>query len=143
MDAERNRLQSMGFSWTHVSQKWHLVIEAMCQEEPTVESTALNVPDMLTKLGDIHRERGKVYGDNYKHFGKIMALLFPKGLSLEKPIDYDRLAMLVHIQSKITRYAQNLMVNKTGHKDSLDDAAVYLMMLQELDSLWEAQNGKN
>ena len=141
MLAEFNRLQRDNLSTDHLNVLWEKIVDSITKID--LNPHRPSVPDMLTKLGDIHRERGKVYGDNYKHFGKIMALLFPKGLSLEKPIDYDRLAMLVHIQSKITRYAQNLMVNKTGHKDSLDDAAVYLMMLQELDSLWEAQNGKN
>lgn len=90
------------------------------------------VPEMLREAAEIYEQRSKVYGDNYKHFGYAMAAIFQqKPVVLTTPDDHNRFGVLVQAVSKITRYAQNF--SSGGHKDSLDDAAVYAMMLQELD----------
>ena len=91
------------------------------------------VPDMLRDAANIYEERNKLYGDNYKRFGYIMKELFPQGLKLEGPDDFNRYGVFVQVVSKITRYAENF--TRGGHADSLDDMAVYAMMLQELDNM--------
>lgn len=90
-----------------------------------------NVPEMLRDAAGIYEERNKLYGDNYKRFGGIMLLLFPDGLELKTPDDFNRYGVFVQIVSKVSRYAEQF--TKGGHPDSLDDNAVYSMMLQELD----------
>jgi len=90
------------------------------------------VPEMLRAAAGIYEERNKLYGDNYKRFGEIMHSLFPTGLTLTTTDDFNRLGVFVQIVSKVTRYAENY--GRGGHRDSLDDAAVYAMMLQELDA---------
>ena len=89
------------------------------------------VPEQLRAAAKIYEERNKIYGDNYKRFGPIMALLFPNGLDLKADEDFNRFGIFVQIVAKVTRYAENF--KKGGHEDSLDDAAVYSMMLKELD----------
>lgn len=92
------------------------------------------VPEMLRDAANIYEERNKLYGDNYKRFGYIMKELFPQGLELKGPDDFNRYGVFVQVVSKITRYAENF--DRGGHADSLDDMAVYGMMLQELDSMF-------
>jgi hypothetical protein len=96
------------------------------------------VPDLLRKAAGIYEERNKLYGDNYKRFGEIMRCLFPNGLELKSAEDFNRIGIFVQVVSKVTRYGENFV--RGGHPDSLDDASVYAMMLQELDSEVRAKN---
>lgn len=88
--------------------------------------------DALHAAAEIYEQRQAIYGDNYKRFGHVMAILFPDGLTLKTGNDFNRFGVLTQVVSKITRYAAQF--NNGGHPDSLDDASVYAMMLQELDS---------
>jgi hypothetical protein len=90
------------------------------------------VPDQLRAKAAIYEERNKLYGDNYKRFGPIMALLFPNGLTLATGDDHNRFGVFVQIVAKVTRYAEQFQAG--GHDDSLDDTAVYSMMLKQLDN---------
>lgn len=98
-----------------------------------VDTEMKKVPDMLRDAAAIYEERNKLYGDNYKRFGYIMRELFPQGLKLETQDDFNRYGVFVQVVSKITRYAENF--TRGGHVDSLDDMAVYAMMMQELDNI--------
>lgn len=91
---------------------------------------AFTVPERLRDLGAIYESRASMYGDNYKHFGKVMIGAFPRGLHLQTEDDFARFGIYVQIMSKMTRYAQSF---HCGHSDSLDDAAVYSQMLREVD----------
>lgn len=97
------------------------------------------VPKMLAQLGSIYEERGKVYGDNYKQFGVAMMGMFPRGLTLNSVEDFNRFGIFVQMISKMTRYGQAF---QKGHADSLDDTAVYSMMLQELDAEMRGENDR-
>jgi hypothetical protein len=90
------------------------------------------VPQRLAKLGKLFEERHKVYGKDYEYVGQILSAMFPEGLILSRPEDFRRFYMFVFLLSKINRYSQCLG-RGTGHKDSLDDLAVYAQMLAELD----------
>ena len=90
-----------------------------------------NVPDMLRSAAKIYEDRNKIYGDNYKRFGPALNGLL-NGVELSTPDDFNRFGILVQIFSKVSRYCN--MFDKGGHNDSLDDIAVYAMMLKELDS---------
>jgi hypothetical protein len=89
------------------------------------------VPDRLANLGNLFRERNKLYKDNYKHFGKILMGLFPNGLELNTEEDFNRFAIFVQLAHKLSRYS-NAMPSK-GHADSCDDISVYSQMLAEYD----------
>lgn len=92
---------------------------------------AQTVPEMLRAAAEVYEQRNKLYGDNYKNFGKWVSQLFPNGLTVETESDWNRLGVLVQILAKISRYAENF--NKQGHDDSLLDNIVYTAMLRELD----------
>lgn len=89
------------------------------------------VPDRLAALGMLYLERNKLYKDNYKHFGKVLAGLFPAGISLKTEEEFNRFALFLQIIHKTTRYSNALLDG--GHVDSLDDISVYAQMLQEVD----------
>lgn len=91
------------------------------------------VPEQLRAAATIYEQRNKLYGDNYLRFGHVMAILFPAGLTLKTPDDFNRYGILTQIVSKQTRYAAQF--NAGGHDDSLDDSSVYSMMLKEVDHL--------
>lgn len=91
----------------------------------------MTVPDMLRQSAETYEQRNKLYGDNYKRFGHIVALLFPNGIHLESEDDHNRFGVFVQIISKLTRYAENF--RELGHDDSLLDMTVYATMLRELD----------
>lgn len=90
------------------------------------------VPLQLQKAAEIFKARNKIYGDNYKEFGNVMKALFPEQISITDPEEHGRFAILIQIVAKLSRYAKNFKIG--GHNDSLDDLAVYSMMLKELDS---------
>lgn len=89
------------------------------------------VPEALTDLAKLYEDRNKMYGNNYKMFGRSMGGYFPNGLTIKTEKDWNRFGVLFHIATKLSRYA--MMFDKGGHPDSLDDISVYAQMLKELD----------
>ena len=89
------------------------------------------VPERLRNAANLYEERNKLYKDNYKHFGRIMAALFPEGLTVQSPDDWNRVGLFVQVVGKITRYPAQW--KEGGHPDSLDDVSVYSQMLAEVD----------
>src|SRR5687768_6344890 len=86
----------------------------------------------LKAKADLFLERNRLYGDNYKRFGAVFSLVMQgQNLDTSNPSDMCRLGILVQIVGKVTRYGENF--NRGGHDDSLDDIAVYSLMLKELD----------
>jgi len=98
------------------------------------------VPNMLHDAADIYEQRNKIYGDNYKRFGSVMEALFKNVVMPAKPDadHWNRIGLLVQMVGKFTRYVENF--DRGGHSDSLDDLAVYTMMLQEVDGILNARN---
>lgn len=93
-------------------------------------------PDQrLKELAKLFQERNAQYGSNYLQFENVLRALFPYGLHITKDGEFGRLILVMHLITKLTRYTQNMQQGK-GHEDSLDDMAVYAMMLQEHDSLY-------
>jgi hypothetical protein len=92
----------------------------------------LRAPDNLEAGAATFRERNATYGDNYLHFGAVMAGMFPEGLQIEAGdvAAFNRLGVFIQCASKLTRYAQNIA--KGGHQDSAHDLMVYAAMLEEV-----------
>lgn len=93
--------------------------------------TDVNAADLLEEAAETYRERNKVYGDNYKLVGNVMAALFPDGLHVKTPHDWNRLHIFLLGVVKQTRYVNNW--DKGGHKDSIHDLVVYSAMQEEID----------
>ena len=92
----------------------------------------LTVPDRLRALADLYELKNKEYGNAYKHVGDVAA-----GLQLGHalggdgaPLQWSKIAILCVMMYKLQRYCHNSV---GGHSDSLDDLAVYAMMLREID----------
>jgi hypothetical protein len=90
------------------------------------------ISEKLQNLISLYEERNQTYGNDYKENGVLMDALFPDGLVLDNPDDFNRYSILVHIVTKLGRYARNF---SNGHPDSLDDLIVYAAMLAVLDSV--------
>lgn len=95
-----------------------------------MSSTKPTVPDNLRAAASTYEERNKLWGDNYKQVGHMMAAMLPGGVKLETPEDWNRFLIFSHVINKVTRYAQN--INNGGNKDSAHDLCVYAAMLEEL-----------
>jgi len=89
------------------------------------------VVKQLREKADLFNSRSEVYGDLYKEFGGIMKPLVGE-VNLKSELDFCRIGVLVQIVSKLARYCKNY--SRCGHNDSLDDLAVYAMMMKELDT---------
>ena len=90
------------------------------------------VEEAFTALIELHRQRSGQYGSNaYKEYGAVASALFGD-LVIESSEDHGRFAVLTQIVGKLARYCNNF--SKGGHPDSLDDLAVYAMLLKELDN---------
>ena len=92
-----------------------------------------DVPARLEAAAELFRERNRAYGGNYTTFGKVATAIWPSGLSLQGPEELGRMVLVCHMITKLTRYARNMTTG--GHKDSLEDLAVYAQMTAELDDL--------
>jgi hypothetical protein len=90
-----------------------------------------DVPQFLREAADLFAKHNKLYKDNYHKVGAIYALMFPNGITLRTPADFNRFAIVVQMVNKLVRYSFNWV---TGHPDSLDDLSIYAMMLKELDN---------
>ena len=88
------------------------------------------VPEILRECASTYEERNKLYGDNYKKFGKVLDAMMPEGVRITSVDDHNRFGIFVQCVSKLMRYAENLECG--GHLDSAHDLSVYAAMLEEL-----------
>ena len=91
-----------------------------------------HVASNLRLLAELYDKKNNEYGDSYKRMGHIMKAFFPDGVRLISHEDFARYNLFEAVIGKMNRYASNF--HKEGHADSLDDAAVYAQMLDELDT---------
>lgn len=96
----------------------------------TINDSSPTVPEILRTAAGTYEERNRVYGDSYKLIGHTFASIFPKGLTLKTPEEWNRALLFIHVVNKACRYANNLQSG--GHKDSARDASVYSAMLEEV-----------
>ena len=95
-----------------------------------MKNSKKNAGDVLIELAQLFDNRSKVYKDNYINFGKVMAGLFPDGITLKTEEDHVRFHLFILAIVKLTRYSNNW---KSGHSDSSRDSAVYMAMLEAFD----------
>lgn len=88
------------------------------------------IVESLHAKADLFEQRNKIYGDNFLNFGKVMKGIFPRGITLDTEVDFNRFCIFVQTVSKTTRYGHSF---KNGHKDSMEDTAVYAIMQAEYD----------
>lgn len=94
---------------------------AKLASEPT------SAADILQEMSDTFRERNAVYGDNYKMVGKLMAVLFPNGVSKEI-LHSDQFHLFELKLVKLSRFA----ISGLQHQDSIHDDGVYSAMIESI-----------
>lgn len=106
------------------------------KEDPCMDVPGLNAHagERLEYLAHLFYEKDKEYGATYRRCGEVLLSIFPKGINLNSKHEMTRFMHLVMIITKVTRYA-NQFEKGAIHRDSLDDLAVYAMMLQEVDDM--------
>ena len=98
-----------------------------CRIDPVVPDKT-TAADVLQSMADTFRERNKVYGNNAEMVGKVMQVLFPKGVKLSTPEDYHMWHLFELKIVKLTRFA----ISGLTHQDSIHDDAVYSAMCELL-----------
>lgn len=89
------------------------------------------VPDKLRSAADLFAERNAIYGDNWRNVGHAMAALFPDGVTLKTPEDFQRFHLFELKMVKLSRYAKSF--GDGGHRDSIRDDGVYSFLLEAVD----------
>lgn len=89
------------------------------------------VARQLSEMAKLFAQRNRVYGSNYRSFGRIMLALHPEGIHVSSERDLARLGVYIQVVNKLSRYSNSF--SGGGHADSLDDLSVYSQMLRELD----------
>ena len=87
-----------------------------------------NAADILAEMADTFRERNKVYGDNYLRVGQVMTALFPNGVTIVNPAQFNVWHLFELMVVKLTRFANSGLT----HEDSIHDLAVYAAMVESL-----------
>ena len=88
-----------------------------------------NPAERLREAAEVYEHKSKEYGDNYKQIGHVMAAMFPSGLKIQTPDQWNKLHLFLLGMVKKTRLAVNF---GEGHDDSLIDDMVYDAMLLEV-----------
>jgi hypothetical protein len=87
--------------------------------------------DALQAATETYAQRNQVYADNFVRLGNVMHAMFPGGLTMQTPKDWQRLYAFMMLQVKQTRYAAQWY--KGGHPDSSIDTVVYAALQKEID----------
>lgn len=82
---------------------------------------------ILDEMADTFRQRNAVYGDNYRMVGKMMAVLFPKGVPPEV-LHSDQFHLFELKLVKLSRFA----ISGLTHQDSIHDDGVYSAMIESI-----------
>jgi len=95
-------------------------------------------PQMLRDAAKIYEQRHEMYEKDYFHekrFNFVMRELFPGKIEFIDKKQFIRLGHFMNMVHGLVHYAANF--DRGGHVDSLDDLAVYAMMLREMDCVSE------
>jgi hypothetical protein len=84
--------------------------------------------DLMATMARTFKERNAVYGNNAEVVGRVMAALFPHGVKLKTPKDFELWHLLELVIVKLTRFTQSDLT----HEDSIHDLAIYAAMVELL-----------
>jgi len=99
--------------------------------EATPKTAGQHAIERLEKATATYRERNAQYNDSFSRWGPIFEALFPYGVDVRTPDDWNRLTTLGHIVDKLTRYTTDF---HHPHEDSIHDLGVYAFILQGIDA---------
>ena len=93
---------------------------------------------IIENIRSTNKQRTDVYNYNHYLHGNVMAALFPKGITLKTPEDWNKYSIINIMVAKLSRYATYLSNTGQHHQDSIHDNAVYSIMLEEMIDRYEA-----
>jgi hypothetical protein len=88
------------------------------------------IEEIFDEMKRTFAERNKAYGDSYRVTGNVLAAMFPRGLTLNTPDQWNRFGAFYMIICKMVRYSETMTTG--GHIDSAHDSAVYSAILEQL-----------
>lgn len=87
--------------------------------------------EILREGAKTFEERQEIYGDSWLIAGETLHSLFPDGLTIKGPEEWNRLAIFMHQINKVRRQASQF--KEGGHIDSSHDLMVYASMMEALE----------
>jgi hypothetical protein len=115
----------------HTSEGYETCDECLSKVEEHRKADNRHAISNMERALKTYKTRNRVYGNNYKRFGAIMAALYPNGVTIKTEHEWNRFGIILQKISKLSRYVTDPM---NGHIDSIHDDGVYSFMLEELDS---------
>lgn len=85
----------------------------------------------LEEAAATFKARNAIYGNNFLSLGTVMSGLFPNGVTVVTPDEWNRLHLIVLQVVKMSRYCNSFKTG--GHGDSAHDNTVYAAMLEQVD----------
>lgn len=105
------------------------------KDESSVQTTVTsrrmptqNAGDILGEAAETFKERNAMYKDNAFIHSKIMAAMFPNGVTLKTEEDYHMWHLFELLIVKLSRFSNSGL----KHQDSIRDLAVYAAMVETL-----------
>ena len=98
------------------------------QRTKGAKQSRITAADILAEMAETYRERNKVYGDNFRLVGPVMAALHPEGIELKTAADHELFHLYSLVIVKLSRFA----TSNCRHLDSIHDAAVYAAMIEAI-----------
>lgn len=92
------------------------------------EPPAFTAAEVLAQMSATFRERNAVYKDNAIMVGNVMAALFPNGITVASPAEFEKFHLFELMIVKLTRF----VLSDMQHIDSVHDAAVYAAMIEAI-----------
>jgi hypothetical protein len=99
----------------------------LLRDEPKPQKIPPSVPERLAALGQLNLDRGKNYG-RFDRVGHVLHHMFPNGLLLSNPQEFNRLVLFIMMINKLVRLST--VLPQKVQLDTLDDVAVYSMIMQ-------------
>ncbi len=95
--------------------------------------------EFLDEAAKTFRQRNAIYGNNFLNIGTVMSGLFPGGLTLNTPDEWNRLHILLLQTVKLSRYCNNWDTEGSEadeiRRDSMMDNTVYSAILESIDGM--------
>lgn len=91
----------------------------------------MSAHEILEAAVATYTQRRAAYGNNGPKIGEAMSAMFPDGITLRTPKDFERFYLYMMQVVKLSRYVNNF--NNGGHADSITDNIVYAALLASAD----------
>lgn len=105
---------------------------------PEVKVTQTKVGSILRDGADLYDRKNADYGDSWRKQGRILAAMFPNGITLKTEEDFTKFFVVTRMIDKLNRATNIEFITKGQQvkdetvKDTYQDLAVYAAMIGSL-----------